>query len=216
MVQPEQLKNWMEQKAEVERYQLEMQSMHYQKEKRIGSEYISRFEESADVPALELVDSVHVLTWHRDKPVVVREGDEWAPWRIPIVERAETPEAFEKQTKGRAKSAEKQVERWLKRLARERWGIVVKDWYQFGRQHLTATTQAEKAEPGSERFHLFLCATTSKLAPVPEDAKWSRRYITGRDLNKLVRTEHLEFERVLLEAHSSYLVRQAQTTAARP
>ena len=165
------------------------------------------------MPELDQIDRVFLLVWHKEKPLLVRKGDEFEPWRLPVLDRMAEPELFESSPSAKSTSAEKRLERWLKGVARERWGIGVRDWYQWGFQRLTATTEAADVAPGSERFDVFLCATASKLDDLPEEGEWARRYTSTRDLNKLLRDQHLEFETTLMEVHSSYLIRQAQATS---
>lgn len=176
----------------------------------IGKEFIAHREESAETPEIDLVEGVYLLVFQRDKPLVIREGDLTAPWDIVVFRRAEAPEQWPAPgVAGKAETPGRRMDKWLKAIVRERWGIQIKEWYQHGRVRLTATEQAKSAPPGSERYQLFLCATAGSVAPVPETAGWGRRAITGRELNVILRDRHQWSEEMLVAAHSSYLVRQS-------
>ena len=214
MTSPQNIENWLKQQELEETESAQRRRRVYLQQRRLG-DWLARIEESEEVPDLDQIDSVFLLVWHKEKPLVVRKGDAFVPWELPILDRAAEPALFVDDSQGpKSKSAEKRLDRWLKGVAQERWGIGVRDWYQWGFQRLTATTEAPDVAPGSERFDLFLCATASKLEELPEEGEWARRYSSTRDFNKLLRDQYLEFEMTLMEAHSSYLIRLAQAANA--
>ena len=209
MVSPQNIENWLQQQELEETEATNRRRKVYLQQRRLG-DWIARIEASEEVPELDAIESVHLMMWHREKPLLVRQGDAFQEWRVPVLVRAEEPELFDDGESG-TQGGEERVGRWLKVVAQERWGIGIDDWYQWGVQRLTATTRVEGVTPGTERFDVFLCATAGKLSDLAEDGEWSRRYTTTRDLNKLLRAQHLEFETTLTEVHSSYLIRQAQS-----
>lgn len=186
------------------------------KENRLADEFISRNEETDALPPLHLLETVYLLTWRDGRPLFVRQGDESAPWNIPTVTRdfsdpAEGEAHGEKQ--GTDSPSQKQIDRWLKRTAKDLWGIQIKDWFQNSRLRLTAMEQAMTVEPGSVRYHSVICASASGLADLPSDATLSRRLFATRDLVRVIREQHHELVEILEAAHESYLVRQAQQPA---
>ncbi len=212
MVSPQNIENWLKQQEANEVEAATQRRKVYIQQRRLG-DWVARIEESEEVPDLDAVDRAFLLVWHKGKPLVVRRGGAFEPWLVPTLDRAAEPELFDDSAAPRTRSRAKRMGRWLKSIARERWGIGMGGWYQWGFERRTATTEATEAAPGSERFHLFLCLTATKLADLEVDGEWARRYAVTRDLNKLVRDQHLEFETALMQAHSSYLVRQ-QTGSA--
>ena len=176
----------------------------------ISGEFLAHREESVETPEIDLVEAVYLLIFHRDKPLVIREGDVSAPWDIVMFRRADAPEQWPAPgTAGQADTPVKRLDTWLKAIVWERWGIQIKEWYQHGRVRMIATEQAKSAPPGSERYQLFLCATAGSVEPVPETAGWARRAITGRELNVILGGRYQWYEEMLVAAHSSYLVRQS-------
>lgn len=212
MISPQNIENWLKQQEANAVDEAERRRKVYIQQRRLG-DWIARIEESEEIPDLDAVDRAFLLVWHKEKPLVVRQGGAFEPWMVPTLDRTAEPEFFDDSATPKARTTAKRLERWLKSVARKRWGISVGAWYQWGFERRTASTEMTEAVPGSERFHLFLCLTATKLAELDVDGEWERRYATTRDLNKLVRDQHLEFETVLMQAHSSYLVRQ-QTGSA--
>lgn len=213
MISPQNIENWLKQQEANEVDAAARRRKVYIQQRRLG-DWIARIEESEEVPDLDAVDRAFLLIWHKGKSLVVRQGGAFEPWMVPTLDRTAEPELFDDSAKPKARSTTKRLGRWLKWVAQERWGIGIGTWYQWGFERRTATTEATEEVPGSERFHLFLCLTAVKLADLEVDGEWARRYAMTRDLNKLVRDQHLEFETALMQAHSSYLVRQ-QTGSAK-
>ena len=214
MISPQNIENWLKQQEANEVDAAGQRRKVYIQQRRLG-DWIARIEESEEMPDLDAVDGAFLLIWHKGKSLVVRQGGAFEPWMVPTLDRTVEPELFDDSAKPKARSTTKRLGRWLKRVAQERWGIGIGAWYQWGFERRTATTEATEEVPGSERFHLFLCLTAVKLADLEVDGEWARRYATTRDLNKLVRDQHLEFETALMQAHSSYLVRQQTGSAKR-
>ena len=180
---------------------------HWTLEKRYGdNEYLARNEFTEELPALNQIWRLYLLTWRKDgRPLVVRQDGADQLWTIPTVEQ----ELDTSEDAGKP-ATKKQMGAWLKPMAKERWGITIKNWYQAARLHLTATTHAVDVKPGSERFFLFLCANASKLDDIPADAGWARRAIETKDFVSLVREQYYEFDEILDQVHNGYLVKQAQ------
>ena len=211
MFSPQNIENWLKQQDANEVETAGQRRRVYIQQRRLG-DWIARIEESEEVPDLDAVDRAFLLAWHKGKSLVVRRGGAFEPWVVPMLDRTMDPELFDDSAAAKARSSAKRLGRWLKWVARERWGIGTGTWYQWGFERRTATTEAVEAA-GSERFDLFLCLTATKLAALEMDGEWERRYAATRDLNKLLRDQHLEFETALMQAHSSYLIRQ-QTGSA--
>ncbi len=163
---------------------------------------------TSDVPPADLVDRIYLLTWHKDRPLVVRQGDRSAPWQIPTMER-EAP-AGEGNGKGSTKDGTSAINRWIKSAAREQWGVRVKDWFQHSRFELVANIDATTVAPGTLRYELFVCATASRLDDLADDSEWSRRAITRRDFVQLLREGYAGVDEILDAAHDAYLVAQAK------
>ncbi|HJN92897.1 MAG TPA: hypothetical protein QGF05_09275 [Dehalococcoidia bacterium] len=198
-------------KAEVKVANWAKRKRYWGREKRWdGDQFRSRNEITDELPPLNTVQRVFMLTWREDgKPIVVRQGDSEEPWSIPTVERdatASSDDTFSAETAGNREM----LDAWLKDAASELWGIQVADWYQAARVHLTATENATDAEAGDERFFLFLCATSSGTKDIPEGAEWSRRSITTKDFVAILREHYIEFDEFLDQVHDGYLIRQAQ------
>ena len=176
-------------------------------EKRFGdNEYITRNEITDELPPLNQIWRLYLLTWRKDgRPLVVRQDGPDQPWAIPTLEQEPSDEDPGKP------ATKKQMDAWIKPTSKERWGITLKDWYQAARLQLTATTQAVSVEPGTERFFVFLCASASKLDDIGADAGWARRAIETKDFVALLREQYPEFDEILDQVHDSYLVRQAQS-----
>lgn len=177
-------------------------------EKRFGdNEYITRNEITDELPPLNQIWRLYLLTWRKDgRPLVVRQDGPDQPWAIPMLEQ----EPNDADAAGKPATT-RQMNAWIKPTAKERWGITLKDWYQAARLHLTATTQATSVEPGTERFFVFLCAGASKLDDIGADGGWARRAIETKDFVALLRDQYPEFDEILDQVHDSYLVRQAQS-----
>ena len=177
-------------------------------EKRFDdNEYLTRNEITDELPPLNQIWRLYLLTWRKDgRPLVVRQDGSDQPWAIPLLEQEldDADQASKPATK-------KQMNAWITPTAKERWGITLKDWYQAARLQLTATTQAVSVEPGTERFFVFLCASASKLDDIGADAGWARRAIETKDFVALLRDQYPEFDEILDHVHDTYLVRQAQS-----
>ena len=177
-------------------------------EKRFDdNEYLTRNEITDELPPLNQIWRLYLLTWRKDgRPLVVRQDGSDQPWAIPLLEQEldDADQAGKPATK-------KQMNAWITPTAKERWGITLKDWYQAARLQLTATTHAVSVEPGTERFFVFLCASASKLDDIGADAGWARRAIETKDFVALLRDQYPEFDEILDQVHDTYLVRQAQS-----
>lgn len=177
-------------------------------EKRFDdNEYITRNEITDELPPLNQIWRLYLLTWRKDgRPLVVRQDGPDQPWVVPtLVQEPDDADASSKP------ATKKQINAWIKPTAKERWGITLKDWYQAARLQLTATTQAVTVEPGIERYFVFLCASASKLDDIGADAGWARRAIETKDFVALLREQYPEFDEILDQVHDSYLVHQAQS-----
>ena len=183
-------------------------------EKRVAGQFHGQVQGTGDVPPPDRVWQVYLMTWFKGKPVVVRQNETGEPLHIPIAER--DPDAPVDHSAGRGKpadkadKADKAIDRWIRETARALWGIRVKDWFQTARLELTANADATEVEPGSVRYILFLCATASGLDDIPEDAGWSRRAVTRRDLVQIIREHHAEYDEVFDAAHDAYLIANAK------
>ncbi len=218
---------------------------HYRLEKRYGDDFVATQELSETVPALGQVLRVLVLTWHNDRPVLVRwsggDDPELPVLMIPTVGQNLTPHpaaplppqttvpdagfgpASAAADVPAGEAARKALDQWLRRFARERWGIRLQEWYQHSRLVLTANTPASSAAPGNVVpgsavpgrvfYELILCATASRLDDLPEDSDWARRTVTTRDLNRTIHERYREIDEVLQAAHDDYLVRRARRAA---
>ena len=195
-------------KARVRAEAWEFRKRNYIDEFKVPGDFRARHEVTSNVPPADLVTRVYLLTWHKDRPVVVRQGDRSEPWQIPTLER-EAP-AGEGNGKGSTKSGASAIDRWIKSEARKQWGIRVKDWFQHGRFELVANVDATSIAPGTLRYELFVCATASRLDDQPDDSEWSRRTITRRDFVQLLRESYAGIDEILDAAHDAYLVTQAK------
>ena len=178
----------------------------YALETAISGQYRARNEPTNEVPPLDRVERIYLLTWLGEKAVVIRHGGPGAPWEVPIAVLGGSTGGVGDAATGGAKA----LDAWIKTLAQDLWQIRVASWYQASRLELTANHDARDATPGSVRYWLFLCATASRLDALPEDADWARRSITRRDFTKVLRNQYGEFDEILDAAHDGYLIRQAQ------
>jgi hypothetical protein len=195
-------------KARVRAEAWENRKRNYIDEFKVPDDFRARNEVTADVPPADLVRRIYLLTWHKDRPVVVRAGDGPQPWEVPTLER-EAP-AGKGNGKSSAKSGTSAIDRWIKREARDQWGIRVKDWFQHSRFELVANVDATSVPPGTLRYELFVCATASRLDDLPDDSDWSRRTITRRDFVQILREGYAGIDEILDAAHDAYLVAQAK------
>lgn len=197
-------------KARVRAEAWEFRKRNYIDEFRVADDFRARNEVTADVPPADLVTRVYLMTWHKDRPVVVRQGDSSEPWQIPTMERDAPAGEGNGDGKGTTKSNAKAIDRWIKSEAREQWGIRVKDWFQHSRFELVANIDATSVAPGTLRYELFVCATASGLDDQPDASAWSRRTITRRDYVQLLREDYAGLDDILDAAHDAYLVAQAK------
>ena len=195
-------------KARVRAEAWEFRKRNYIDEFRVREEFRARNEVTSDVPPADLVDRIYLLTWHKDRPVVVRQGDSSAPWQIPTMERAAP--AGEGNGKGSTKDGASAINRWIKSEARAQWGVRVKDWFQHSRFELVANVDATSVAPGTLRYELFVCATASRVDDLAEGSEWSRRTITRRDFVQVLREGYAGVDEILDAAHDAYLVAQAK------
>lgn len=175
-------------------------------EKRIAGQFLAHGETTDEVPALDLIDRIYLLTWYHEKPVIVREGGEPTPWEVPMLL---CDFSLPGKNSEEAQPA-KQLDTWLKRTAQEQWGVRIKDWFQHARLELTATADATEVVPGTVQYYLFLCASASKLDDLPAESDWSRRTVTRKDLGQMLRQRYEEFDEILEGAHEAYVIRQAK------
>jgi len=177
----------------------------YQKE--IGDDWVGELVTTDEVPPIDEIDRVFVLTGHKDRMIVVR-ADGSDDFEIPAVEVDAA--ARDAPRKG---SPAKQLDRWLKPVSKGQWGIRIKDWYQHSRFDMEATQENPDFEAGTHRYSLFLCATASKLDDLPEGSPWARRTITTRDFGNLIRLRYMEFDTSLIDAHNDYVMRREKAAA---
>ena len=183
----------------------------YALETAISGQFRARNESTDAVPPLDRVERIYLLTWLRDKAVVIRHGAPGAPWEIPVaVLGGGTADVGDTAPPAPAKGGAKDLDTWIKHLTSDLWQIRIRSWYQASRLALTANHDAQDATPGSVRYWLFLCATASHLDDLPDDADWARRSIIRREFTQLLRSHYAEFNDILNAAHDGYLIRQAQ------
>ena len=176
-------------------------------QKKIGDDWVGELVTTDEVPPIDQIDRVFLLTGHKDRMVVVR-ADGADDFEIPAVEVDDA--ARDGAGKG---SPAKQLERWLKPVCKGQWGIRLKDWYQHSRFDMEGTPENTDFEPGTHRYSLFLCGTASKLEDLPEGSPWARRTITTRGFGQLIRLRYMEFDVNLIDAHNDYVMRREKAAA---
>ena len=177
----------------------------WKREKQLGDQWLGELVETDQVPPLDQVERVYLLTWHKDRPVVVRtEGSDLLVVPTLDVDPAAVDSA------GKRRSPAAALERWLKPIAKGEWGIRIGDWFQHSRLEMRATSDNHDYPAGTERYQLFLCATATHLDDLPEGSGWARRTITRKDFGQLLNDRYLEYGRNLHRAHDAYILSRAR------
>ena len=177
----------------------------WKREKQLGDQWLGELVETDQVPPLDQVERVYLLTWHKDRPVVVRaEGSDLLVVPTLDVDAAAVDSA------GRRRSPAAALERWLSPIAKGEWGIRIGDWFQHSRLEMRATSDNHDYPAGTERYQLFLCATATRLDDLPEGSGWARRTVTRKDFGQLLNDRYLEYGRNLHRAHDAYILSRAR------
>jgi hypothetical protein len=176
---------------------------HWTHEKALGDDWIGKLETTPEIPGIAQINGVYLMSWYKDRPVVVRPPDATVA-EIPYLDVDEQTAASQGQ-----RTSEEALERWLTAAAKDRHGIRINGWYQHGCLTLAPSPTNQDVPPETRRYDLFLCATTSALDDLPEDA-WARRTITRKDFVELIRTRHPEYVELIEQAHDGFLIRRAQ------
>lgn len=180
---------------------------HWTYQKEMGDDWVGELITTDEVPPIDQIDRIYLVTGYKDRMVVVREAGS-DQLDIPALHLDDAA----RDGAGKGNPA-KQVERWLKPICKGQWGIRLKDWYQHSRFDMEATQENTDVEPGTHRYFLFLCVTATKLDDLPDDSPWARRTVTTRDFGKLVRQRYTEFDVSLTAAHEDYVIRRDRAAA---
>ena len=176
----------------------------WRSEKEIREGWIGELAVSDEVPAIDQIDRVILLTGYKDRMVVVRpEGADLLELPTLTIDAAARDGA-------RKGTPDKQLDRWLKPVCKGQWGIQIKDWFQYGRFEMHPTPENTEVAPDARRFDLILCATATRLNDLPEGSAWARRTVTRRDVVRLIADRYMEYDIMLNAAHEEYVIRRAQ------
>jgi ADP-ribose pyrophosphatase YjhB (NUDIX family) len=94
----------------------------------------------------------------------------------------------------------------IKRIANEQCGIVHATSKHLGHYKYTASSYNTEVPAGTTTYHVLYVLEVSELGDGPTDESFGRRIVLQRDLNEVIRTNHVESRREYADALDKWLL----------
>lgn len=103
----------------------------------------------------------------------------------------------------------------IKRIANEQVGILHATSRHLGHYTWTASSYNKEVPAGTTVYRALYVLEVSELGDNPADESFSRRIVLQRDLNEIIRRNHIESRREYADALDAWLLERlkAQSTA---
>ena len=165
-------------------------------EKKIGDDWRAWWE-TESLPADARVTHVTLIPYRGERPVVAwKEG-------IGHLPEADTREGED-------------VLEAIKRVANEQCGIVHATSRHLGHYKYTASSFNKEFAAGTTTYHALYVLDVTELGDGPADESFGRRIVQQRELNEIIRRNHIESRREYADALDGWLLERLKAQAATP
>ena len=105
----------------------------------------------------------------------------------------------------------------IKRIAHEQCGILHATSKHLGHYKWTASSYNKEVEAGTTTYQALYVLDVTELGDNPADESFGRRSVLQRDLNEIIRRNHIESRREYADALDEWLLERLKAqNAARP
>ena len=102
----------------------------------------------------------------------------------------------------------------IKRIANEQCGILHATSRHLGHYKYTASSFNKDAPAGTTTYHALYVLEVTELGDGPTDESFGRRIVQQRDLNEIIRKDHIESRREYADALDDWLLERLKAAAA--
>jgi hypothetical protein len=104
----------------------------------------------------------------------------------------------------------------IKRVANEQCGILHATSRHLGHYKYTASSFNKDVEAGTTTYHALYVLDVTELGDWPTDETYGRRTVQQRDLNEIIRRNHIESRREYADALDGWLLERLKAQSATP
>lgn len=162
-------------------------------EKKIGDDWRAWWETSS-LPADADIRQITLIPYRGDKAVVA--------WK----------DGAGKLPQGEVRKGEGVLDA-IKRVANDQCGILHATSRHLGHYKFTASSFNKDEEAGATMYHALYVLDVSELGDNPADESFSRRIVLQRDLNEIIRSNHIESRREYADALDGWLLERLKAAA---
>ncbi len=102
----------------------------------------------------------------------------------------------------------------IKRIANEQCGIVHAASKHLGHYKYTASSFNPEVPAGTTTYHVLYVLDVTEMGDNPGDETYGRRSVLQRDLNEIIRRNHIESRREYADALDEWLLERLKAAAA--
>jgi ADP-ribose pyrophosphatase YjhB (NUDIX family) len=101
----------------------------------------------------------------------------------------------------------------IKRIANEQCGILHATSKHLGHYRYTASSYNTEVPAGTTMYHALYVLEVSELGDAPTDESFGRRIVLQRELNEVLRSNHVESRREYADALDTWLLERLKAQA---
>jgi hypothetical protein len=101
----------------------------------------------------------------------------------------------------------------IKRIANEQCGILHATSRHLGHYKYTASSFNPDVPAGTTTYHALYVLDVTELGDNPADESYGRRSVLQRDLNEIIRRNHIESRREYADAFDAWLLERLKAAA---
>lgn len=102
----------------------------------------------------------------------------------------------------------------IKRIAAEQCGILHATSRHLGHFKYTASSYNKEVPAGTTMYHALYVLDVTELGDGPTDESYGRRTVLQRDLNEIIRRNHIESRREYADALDAWLLERLKAQAS--